>query len=292
MASANGIPDWRCPNTSCINHEKKVFGSKESCPKCGSSREDVFDRGSSAGERPDDWECPNENCLNHTKKVFGSKIACPKCGAARDAKNPGDWICPNQMCVNNKNAVFASKVSCPKCGTLRPNQVPRQSAFASMRGQMGGRGGGPYDGRPGHAMMGGCKGGAMVYGGQMGKGAAMVYGVPMGGKGKGAPMFYGGGRSYGGGMPVVQMLPVSSVPGGRPGDWICPTADCVNHKRGVFAKNTTCPQCGADKPRGNTTGGNREGDWKCPNPDCLNHTNKVFGKHATCPKCGTENPDL
>lgn len=70
--------DWQCPDPSCINHTKLVFGRHDSCPKCGCEKPEPGQAGGRAG----DWQCPNEECLNHTKMVFGTKDTCPKCGAA------------------------------------------------------------------------------------------------------------------------------------------------------------------------------------------------------------------
>lgn len=75
---------------------------------------------------------------------------------------------------------------------------------------------------------------------------------------------------------------------GRPGDWQCPNRECVNHKRMVFAKNETCPQCGSAKPsQVGLKGGGNPHDWQCPNSECQNHRNYVFAKHEMCPRCGT-----
>ena len=41
-----------------------------------------------------------------------------------------------------------------------------------------------------------------------------------------------------------------------PPDWQCPTPECVNHTKMVFAKRSQCPICGAAKPS-STTGGSK-----------------------------------
>lgn len=269
--------DWQCPNADCVNHLKMVFGTKETCPKCGAAKdwnpepeplEDVFQReagllsldeeletggaavpgrGVQGGERPEDWPCPNTNCLNHLKLVFGKKTACPKCGTARNAKNPGDWQCPNGACVNHKNTVFASKSVCPKCRAPRPGTTPRAPIPAMPIMQI-------------------STGGATGIGNWVMRPVATS-------------------------MPLMRALPASSS---SIDDWACPTASCVNNKRKVFAKNNFCPQCGSAKPvrkaptRGQ--GGANPEDWTCPNSDCQNSRNFVFAKHEFCPKCGTAKP--
>lgn len=30
--------DWQCPNSSCANHLRFVFGSKVACPLCGAPK--------------------------------------------------------------------------------------------------------------------------------------------------------------------------------------------------------------------------------------------------------------
>jgi len=98
-ASSDKPTDWQCPNPSCVNHSKLVFGSKANCPKCGMSREGetgpcMGPMGQSgqmpgqygAGPNPTDWQCPNTSCVNHEKMVFGSKTTCPRCGSNRDGE--------------------------------------------------------------------------------------------------------------------------------------------------------------------------------------------------------------
>lgn len=284
--------DWQCPDPSCFNHTRMVFGSKANCPKCGSERPSFQAPpmggrpsfggakgvgkgmpcgggfgfgviapsfapsfgGGGGGERAEDWSCPNTDCMNHTKMVFGRHDSCPKCGTARNAKQAGDWACPNGACVNSRNTVFASKSNCPKCGSPRP--------------------------------------GAMVSSGSFGKGgfAPRPRSVPYA-----APQQFIMPRA----MPPMMMhhyaAPVLNT--GNPGDWACPSLDCQNHTRGVFAKNDMCPKCGAAKPLpimfgGGKGGGNNPGDWQCPNVDCQNHRNRVFAKNDSCPKCGELRPPL
>jgi len=292
--------DWRCPNVSCVNHIKLVFGSKESCPKCGASREDADlekeealeaadfvrakdecgsdimlsekgDEGRQGGERAPDWQCPNASCINHTKMVFGKHSSCPSCGTLRNAGKPGDWKCPNGQCVNHSRGVFANKPACPKCGSVRPS---------------GRRGGGAdhapnfprFEHRPSMSM-------------------PLAIKLPF------KP------------QPPPMAVPLHHSPPGaesKPVDWQCPNESCVNHRKMVFAKNSTCPRCGAMKPvpvfsRGremmhrmtpgpgkavngpsSRRGSLRDGDWRCPDPNCINHSNGVFARHNHCPSCGAE----
>jgi len=272
--------DWQCPNTSCMNHMKMVFGTKTHCPKCGTANGEDFhegggggggfaraETGMQGGDMPGDWMCPNTNCINNSKLVFGKNSACPKCGTARNAKMPGDWRCPNAKCSNHTNMVFASKPSCPKCGSPRPGTM----------------------------------------------------GQPMGRMPQPALASFPGAA-----MPVMQQGQL-----GRPDDWQCPNASCLNHSKMVFGKNASCPKCGSPKPAGSPLMGGalgalmqgmgmmggmsqpmqpiqpmqmiqpvhqqqqlKPGDWQCPDPSCLNHGKMVFGKHASCPKCGMPKPDV
>lgn len=296
MMAAN---DWQCPNVSCMNHTKLVFGKNSSCPKCGAQRGDGeydpdeirAEKGMMGGDLPSDWQCPNENCMNNQKMVFGKHQSCPKCGAHRNAKQPGDWQCPNVACRNHQNTVFASKTHCPKCGAARP-----------------GFGGGAYAG--GAYAGGGYGGGYVPPRGNMipmqpSHGVWMGSPPPMMGRPTfGAPSF---GPSFGG--PIT----------GNPADWQCPNTSCMNHRKMVFGKHTNCPQCGQTKPSGRMNGGmpsgmhgmgsmhgggmgmfgggcgsggggSHPGDWQCPNQDCKNHRNGVFAKHSQCPACGADNP--
>lgn len=263
--------DWQCPNDSCVNHTKMVFGTKETCPKCGSTPDGGGQKGGgkgggafpsaamssfgslaycdpsggAGGQRADDWQCPNENCINHTKMVFGRHASCPSCGTAKGAAKPGDWLCPNLNCVNSKNCVFASKAFCPKCHAPKP-----------AVGQRGGNAG--------------QKGG---------------YGAMMpAGKGQMQQMQH----------MYAQMLQMQSMQSpafaGSAADWQCPNSGCVNNKRMVFAKNSSCPQCGAPKSSAVATdagyGRRQAADWQCPNTSCINNQKMVFGKNASCPQCG------
>lgn len=152
--------DWLCPNMTCINATKGVFGRHPACPKCGCCK-------------PGDWRCPNGQCINHSKMVFAKNTVCPKCGfakpgtpaahkqqmqAATDAMSmgyagparggpgpagraasgaPTDWRCPDPSCINNKRMVFGKHPNCPQCGAEKP--------AAPARGGKGGKGLRPGD---------------------------------------------------------------------------------------------------------------------------------------------------
>lgn len=312
---AERAEDWQCPNPICVNHSKMVFGSKASCPKCGTSREGATGMMGQQQQQTDegragDWQCPNGSCINNQKMVFGKYQSCPKCGTARNAKQAGDWLCPNAQCVNHTNCVFASKPMCPKCGCPRPGTAPAMM-MPQMQGQAANAG----------------KGGMV-----QGRAGTLPQAVMMN-----------------------QMAQHSAGVSGNPGDWKCPNASCQNNTRMVFAKNMSCPKCGMQKPTTPTAGrmggnagmgmgmiggtnmnmqamqamqtlqalgmlpaglmgamggntmpgamggnmgaamqtkgrGSMPGDWNCPNTDCQNHRNKVFAKHAQCPNCGSEKP--
>eukprot|EP00929_Paragymnodinium_shiwhaense_P010708 TRINITY_DN115593_c0_g1_i1.p1 TRINITY_DN115593_c0_g1~~TRINITY_DN115593_c0_g1_i1.p1 ORF type:complete len:316 (-),score=49.29 TRINITY_DN115593_c0_g1_i1:240-1187(-) len=259
MGSRDGTPDWACPNTECVNNQKLVFGSKAVCPKCGTPKDGPRQR--SAEPRDDDWQCPNVDCKNHANKVFGKHMSCPACGTAKGAQKAGDWFCPNQGCMNHTKMVFGKNLQCPKCGCLRPQL---------MHGR------------------GGMRGGPVVQAMQaMPARSPMGFGMAFGGGGFGAVPR--------GMMAVPQFVPVSMPMPGKaaaPGDWSCPNTGCQNHTRLVFAKNTSCPKCGASQPLRRPTdnpgaGGN---DWLCPEPECQNHRRGVFGKHQACPLCGVPKP--
>eukprot|EP00930_Biecheleria_cincta_P053255 TRINITY_DN3866_c0_g1_i1.p1 TRINITY_DN3866_c0_g1~~TRINITY_DN3866_c0_g1_i1.p1 ORF type:complete len:395 (+),score=48.54 TRINITY_DN3866_c0_g1_i1:52-1185(+) len=307
--------DWACPNPSCQNHTRKVFGSKTACPKCGTEKDAIIpeatdenrpSKGMQGGDMDSDWPCPNEECINHTKYVFGKRASCPSCGTARDAQRVGDWLCPNTNCVNSRNCVFASKTSCPKCGTPKPalgrnagrggrhvqshaGMQPMRGAPAAIRGVHAYQAAMPvvrnvvaYAPAPlassANAMDWQCPNRGCV---NHVKGVfAKKDSCPKCGSGKPMPMplpRYGGGGG------------ASAGRGGAPGDWQCPNTGCLNHVKMVFGKNETCPKCGAEKPDPALAHG-RAGDWQCPNSGCLNHAKLVFGKHETCPKCGADKP--
>eukprot|EP00927_Polykrikos_kofoidii_P068627 TRINITY_DN63973_c0_g1_i1.p1 TRINITY_DN63973_c0_g1~~TRINITY_DN63973_c0_g1_i1.p1 ORF type:complete len:337 (+),score=61.11 TRINITY_DN63973_c0_g1_i1:83-1093(+) len=315
-----GPSDWRCPNVACLNHQKMVFGSRSHCPKCGASKQDTGPSSNSgilggapssggvvgvgsvsvggisgspssslgrpsmsqrlqASDVSDDWACPNKGCINSTRMVFGKKTSCPACGSARSAKTPGDWLCPNGACINSRNTVFASKVVCPKCGSPRPGGAVVNSFSPSGGGCLGGCFGG----------CGGCGCGGGVFMSQAPPPMMMPQPVLSGLPSAFAAPFAG--------ANLGPLLGVFDGGNGRPqavngklGDWKCPNTSCMNNRKMVFAKHTTCPQCGT--PRGGSGAGNNPGDWQCPNSSCMNHRNQVFAKHAKCPACGTLNPGL
>lgn len=310
--------DWSCPNENCINHVKLVFANKEICPKCGASKfGDGNDgvgsmKGLQGGDMPDDWQCPNEACINHTKLVFGKKTSCPVCGTARNARQAGDWSCPNLVCQNHKNTVFGSKASCPKCGCPRPSfgrpaapraQMVPMGPMMPMSNHFGYANPPPVVHRvvhqapqmmptsnpddwmcPNVTCMNHTKGVFARHSSCPKCGVPKPMVTCFGGGG--VAMMGKGGNFMGGGCAGIH---------NRPDDWQCPNAECINNRKLVFAKHVTCPQCGAEKPRGMVPGGvmprnAREGDWQCPSEDCMNHRKMVFGKNDNCPQCGASKP--
>lgn len=96
----NNTGDWSCPNASCINNSKMVFGTKSSCPKCGASKPmpmpmmmsmpmDKRRGGGQGGSNPGDWKCPNLECRNHRNHVFAKHDECPECGMERPRHGGG-----------------------------------------------------------------------------------------------------------------------------------------------------------------------------------------------------------
>jgi len=284
-----GANDWQCPNESCINHLKMVFGRHVNCPSCNAPRTmpEWYAKEELIPDRANDWQCPNEGCINHSKMVFGRHTSCPSCGTARNATKAGDWLCPNTSCINSKNLVFARNTHCPNCGspkpmTKGPMTVPRQhvlqfppmmpTLFCPPAPTVSGKG---CKGVNGDWK---CPNPSCVNHVRMVFGKNML--CPQCGSPKSIP------------MPVMQV----AMGKGSQGDWQCPKPDCVNHVRMVFGKHDNCPQCGSDKlpqvrwdaaqePFPEVFG--RPGDWQCPNSECINHRKLVFAKNTECPKCGS-----
>ncbi len=51
-----------------MSRRRLVFGTKQSCPQCGTEKP------SGGGEgTPADWRCPKEDCINNRRLVFGTK---------------------------------------------------------------------------------------------------------------------------------------------------------------------------------------------------------------------------
>eukprot|EP00416_Gambierdiscus_australes_P009177 CAMPEP_0171125978 /NCGR_PEP_ID=MMETSP0766_2-20121228/112385_1 /TAXON_ID=439317 /ORGANISM="Gambierdiscus australes, Strain CAWD 149" /LENGTH=314 /DNA_ID=CAMNT_0011588979 /DNA_START=42 /DNA_END=986 /DNA_ORIENTATION=+ len=295
--------DWQCPNASCQNHTRMVFGSKANCPKCGAGRDD-----------PPTAEMPTQYMPQPEKGVqaqgFAVKTGIWDTGAARALSGMGlgtasqgadmadDWQCPNSGCINHTKLVFGKRSSCPSCGTARNAKQPgdwqcpnvqclnhRNTVFASKMTC-------PKCGQP--------RPGAFVATGSQ----QVQVNNPLAGLqlpfGNLLNMTMRTDMADGNGM---------SVGGGSPGDWRCPNVSCINNRKMVFAKNSMCPKCGSLKETaapmpqpghvhtdgtacvGHGHGGGNPGDWVCPNTDCLNHRNKVFAKHSQCPNCGMEKPE-
>mmetsp|Transcript_4521 Transcript_4521/g.9090 ORF Transcript_4521/g.9090 Transcript_4521/m.9090 type:complete len:313 (-) Transcript_4521:77-1015(-) len=224
--------DWQCPNQTCINHTKMVFGKRTSCPSCGTARN---------ATRPGDWQCPNQQCVNNRNTVFGSKLTCPKCGTPRPggggapparggAMGPGPGALPGVAALQNMRHQLPPAVQ----GALNalPPQIQSLLGLADNGGCGGGGGGGGHGGQmgdwqcPNVQCMNNRK---MVF--------AKNASCPKCGSAKPAPgKGGGGGKGKGGGG------------GTDPGDWECPNPECLNSRNKVFAKHSNCPKCGSEKP--------------------------------------------
>jgi hypothetical protein len=120
--------DWRCPNEACVNSLNMVFGTRESCPKCGTGKDArALTNGtvhiSSISSAPSGTMVRGsgrEDCGHHAENTVGWESTGPLPCHARNGKNPGDWQCPTSLCVNNRNNVFGSKSCCPMCGAGKP----------------------------------------------------------------------------------------------------------------------------------------------------------------------------
>lgn len=310
------LPDWQCPNPQCVNHTKMVFGSKESCPKCGSlpsippsnfGELEPLDMelppprgggggGGKGGDGENDWPCPNVECINHTRLVFGRKTSCPACHTARNAKQPGDWQCPNVQCVNHKNTVFAKNTICPKCHCPRPGTQP-QMPVPTRRGEPPRFSAGRAPPRYAAPPMMQHPGDLVSTLQDMLKNPTAAQ-VVLGALAAAIPQLAGQSVSGSGVQPspVHHGRPPNPQAGSfNPGDWQCPRPDCINHVRKVFARHEVCPQCGSRKAQQFQpphSRNERPDDWACPNTGCKNHRNKVFARHQHCPECGQPKPEF
>jgi ribosomal protein L40E len=144
-------PDWWCNNC-----QFKIFGSKDSCFKCG-AKSPTSATAVKSGPNPSssnphhkkDWICPKCNF-----KVFGSKSTCGKCNFTPNNNTqpssqqqqqtppqgvsaaspsvtirPGDWSCSN---CNDLN--FGSRLVCRQCGTQRPKPEGESQTYPIISG--------------------------------------------------------------------------------------------------------------------------------------------------------------
>lgn len=202
-----------------------------------------------------------------------------------------DWLCPNEECINHTKYVFGKRASCPACGTARDAKrvgdwlCPNQSCVNSKNCVFASKSSCPRCGTPKPAV-----------GRSAARGMQPMRGMqtPM----RGSHPYQAAAAPWARNNTQYSPMPLASSATG--GDWQCPNGGCINHVKGVFAKNASCPKCGSQKPMlmpmhahgGASAGrGGAPGDWQCPNPGCLNHTKMVFGKNETCPKCGSEKPN-
>mmetsp|Transcript_111233 Transcript_111233/g.346719 ORF Transcript_111233/g.346719 Transcript_111233/m.346719 type:complete len:290 (+) Transcript_111233:90-959(+) len=208
--------DWQCPNTTCINHTKMVFGKRPSCPSCGTARN---------AKQPGDWQCPNTQCVNNRNTVFASKPSCPKCGAPR----PGSFAGPPAF--RNAPSRGAPPPALPAFHNMRGPLPPAvHSALAALPPQIQSL----LGMRPelsGGSAAGGAPGDWRCPNAQCINNRKMVFAKNAACPKCGAPK--PSGRTQG---------------GANPGDWECPNPECLNSRNKVFAKHSACPACGTEKP--------------------------------------------
>jgi len=311
LAAMDRPADWQCPNVSCVNSTRMVFGSKAECPKCGAPKEEAFNEPAVSDERPTDWQCPNESCVNHTRMVFGSKAECPKCGASKDDIYDGGYQEPQMRRSAPPSRSFVAMKVLPE-----REVVPGGYRVAPMARGREDR----YHEEP------------LPERGMVGGDMEDDWACPDANCINHTKMVFGKKAS----CPACGTARNAKTPG----DWLCPNTECVNSRNTVFASKMSCPKCGTQKPLfGNSksrpsvapapspramtvsvrplpvrsqTGARAPsrpvpmprvqmapvvsgapgapGDWQCPNSDCLNHKRMVFGKNDACPKCGAEKP--
>mmetsp|Transcript_22233 Transcript_22233/g.48603 ORF Transcript_22233/g.48603 Transcript_22233/m.48603 type:complete len:143 (-) Transcript_22233:120-548(-) len=136
------MTDWACPNSSCINNRKMVFGKNSSCPKCGTPKPSGGNYGMGGGM----GGCGMGGMGGG---MGGCGMGCMGGGMGgmggmgmrnRGGSNPGDWRCPNPECMNSRNQVFAKHSHCPRCGTEKPEDGFGGSAGRSRSPRRGGYG--------------------------------------------------------------------------------------------------------------------------------------------------------
>lgn len=200
--------DWPCPNPSCMNSQKGVFGRHSACPSCGAPKpaQGMGGCGSCGGCGGCGGCTGYGGCSGYGS--CGGVIHLPVGGAL--AGQQGDWQCPNPSCMNSRKGVFAKHNTCPKCGSDKP-MVQQSYGFGP------GAGGQSADWPcPNSQCLNHHK---------------LVFG-----KHETCP-------KCGAGKYEIRGRNVA-----RAGDWTCPNTECQNSRKGVFGKHTSCPACGADKP--------------------------------------------
>lgn len=254
--TAQKAGDWCCPNAECINHRNTVYGSKNSCNKCGALKPGPGGARNSFGM--------NMAMMGQLAGMQGMQ-ALP---SGRPGARPGDWHCANPECKNHtNNSVFASKQSCPLCGMGKPAMpslaTPAPLALPSFQFGMGGDGkGGGKGARAGdwHCANPACKNHTenFVFANKM---HCSLCNTP---KPAAPPSMYDSGNPYANGAQAfsngqqysnggVMSFPndgdqFMSGKGGRPGDWQCPNPSCRNHSNFVYASKAACTICGTARP--------------------------------------------
>ncbi|KAF9194458.1 hypothetical protein BGZ51_009538 [Haplosporangium sp. Z 767] len=273
--------DWICTNASCSFHN---YASRSHCLKCSTARPGVsgggygnggpvasphhhshhshhhhpYASGGGGGHsitfRPGDWMCPNCNFQN-----FASRTQCFKCSTLQPAGGQGGG-------QNVGGGGGGYKGSNQGYGDYNEYNGGSSGGYGGSQGGRGGSQGGAY-GRGGHQS--GNQGGSAPYsgggasgGGPTGQGRPGDWSCPSCNSYNFASRFVcmrcglnkprdaspstGAGPGY---APPPPMTPPM-----KPGDWMCPNAQCGYHN---FAKRTTCARCQANAPNqgGHSSGG-------------------------------------
>ncbi|KAG0364109.1 hypothetical protein BGZ54_007838 [Gamsiella multidivaricata] len=240
--------DWMCPSPQCCFHN---YASRTQCFKCQTPRPGTSGNGNSYGNGGPVASPHHHSHHSHHHHPYasggGGGGGAGGAGGHSITFRPGDWNCPN---CNFQN--FASRTQCMKCSTPAPSGG---SGSHSGGGGGGGSGGGYRSNNSGYGGYSDHSGGGGSYGGHQGSRGGGSYGSGGGGgqygSQGGAGQSYGGGGGAPGGQGGHSYAPMNPM---KPGDWICPNAQCGYHN---FAKRATCARCGASAPnQGAPSGGN------------------------------------
>lgn len=223
--------DWHCSNPVCKNHtDNVVYGSKASCPLCGTEKSTTTESGGAYSNPYAGYEAA---CAAYAGYAgYGGAYSNPYAGmyggtnpygaytgyngtapslyqaqaqgvysaqpssiqgyGGGPSNRAGDWHCPQEGCKNHTfNVVFANKTHCPLCQSEKPEAPDMPPPPPSF---------------------------ASLYGG-------------------------GFTSSIGGGGEDRR-----KSGGTRAGDWQCPSPDCKNHHNFVYGSKPSCSICGAANP--------------------------------------------
>mmetsp|Transcript_32844 Transcript_32844/g.49657 ORF Transcript_32844/g.49657 Transcript_32844/m.49657 type:complete len:209 (+) Transcript_32844:2-628(+) len=117
--------DWHCSNSACKNfRDNLVFGSKSSCPICGTPKPANAGMGGGGGFPMTHQVAPMmmmQGCMGGMGGMGGMGSMAGGMTPRGKRGQPGDWNCPNSACKNHRdNFVYASKSECPICHTPKP----------------------------------------------------------------------------------------------------------------------------------------------------------------------------